>query len=337
MLLDVDRGNVLTPRALAALGVQPQGNFGTSGAGDELREVGLARIEQFDLGGAGVDGMLFAAIDVTAFMARVEGIDDVSGVVGYELFKRFPIKLDYQRSRATFYDPSRFTYSGDGVAVPVRLRGRVPEVEGSVDGFKGTFAIDTSSRGSLMLAAPFVDKNGFVKRYGATQSFVSGASADGYLRSLLARANGMKLGSVEVGKPVVALSTQAGAVAAPADVAGSVGYGILRQFNITFDLANATLYFEKNANFGQADTFDRSGMWIERSADGYAIVDVIKDGPAAKAGLNAGNVIVAVDGKPWTALPLSAIRQDLKAVPGTKVKLKLASGQERVVTLRDLI
>jgi hypothetical protein len=257
--------------------------------------------------------------------------------VGFELFKRFPIKLDYQRSRATFYDPSKFTYSGDGVAVPVRLRGRVPEVEGSVDGFKGTFAIDTSSRGSLSLAAPFVDKNGFVKRFSATQVFVSGASADGYQRSLLARASSVKLGPVEVGKPVVALATQAGAVAAPGDVAGSIGYGILRQFNVTFDLANGTLYFEKNANYGQPDTFDRSGMWIERSADGYEIIDVIKDGPAAKAGLSAGNVIVAVDGKPWTGLPLSAIRQDLKAVPGTKVKLKLVGGQERVVTLRDLI
>lgn len=334
MLLDADRGNVLTPQAMAALGVQPQGNFG---GGDAQREVGVARIEQFDLGGVSIEGMLFAAIDVGAFMARVEGIDDINGVVGYELFKRFPIKLDYQRSRATFYDPSKFTYAGDGVAVPVKLRGRVAEVEGSVDGFKGTFAIDTSSRGSLMLSAPFVDKNGFVKRYGATQSFVSGASVDGYSRSLLARANALKLGNVEVAKPVVALSTQAGAVAAPEDVAGSIGYGILRQFNITFDLANTTLYFEKNANFGQADTFDRSGMWIERGEDGYAIVDVIKDGPAAKAGLNPGNVIVAVDGKPWTALPLSAIRQDLKAVPGTKVKLKLASGQERIVTLRDLI
>jgi hypothetical protein len=334
MLLDADRGNVLTPQAMAALGVQPQGNFG---GGDAQREVGVARIEQFDLGGVSIDGMLFAAIDVGAFMARVEGIDDISGVVGYELFKRFPIKLDYQRSRATFYDPSKFTYAGGGVAVPVKLRGRVAEVEGSVDSFKGMFAIDTSSRGSLMLSAPFVDKNGFVKRYSATQSFVSGASADGYQRSLLARAGALKLGTVEVAKPVVALSTQAGAVAAPEDGAGSVGYGILRQFNITFDLANATLYFEKNANFGQADTFDRSGMWIERGADGYEIIDVIKDGPAAKAGLSPGNVIVAVDGRPWTALPLSTIRQDLKAVPGTKVKLRLASGQERIVTLRDLI
>src|SRR4030095_7097129 len=135
--------------------VQPQGNFGTSGAGDAQREVGVARIEQVDLGGVSIDGMLFAAIDVGAFMARVEGIDDVSGVVGFELFKRFPIKLDYQRSRATFYDPSKFTYAGDGVAVPVKLRGRVVEVEGSVDGVKGTFAIDTSSRGSPTLRAGF--------------------------------------------------------------------------------------------------------------------------------------------------------------------------------------
>src|SRR4029434_578891 len=98
----------------------------------------------------------------------------------------------------------------------------------------------------------------------------------------------------------------------------SVGSGILRQSNITFDLANATLYFEKNANFGQADTFDRSGMWIERSADGYEIIVVIRCVRAARCVLSRGNVIFAIAGKPWTGVPLSAIRQDLKAVPGTK-------------------
>jgi hypothetical protein len=34
---------------------------------------------------------------------------------------------------------------------------------------------------------------------------------------------------------------------------------------------------------------------------------------------------------------LATARQELKAAPGTKVKVKLASGQERVITLRDLI
>ncbi len=337
MLFDADRGNILSPKAMAALGVQPQGNFGTAGAGENQQEIGIARIDRLDLGDVGIDGMLFAAIDVNRLMARVEGVDDVSGIVGFELFKRFPVRLDYQRARATFYDPSRFTYSGDGVRVPVKLREHVAEVEGSVDGAKGVFAIDSSSRGSLTLTAPFVEKNGFVKRYGATQSFVSGAGADGYVHSLLARASSLRLGTVEIARPVVALSTKTVTPAATGDVAGSVGYGILRQFNITFDYANGALYFEKNANYGQPDTFDRSGMWIERSAAGFEVIDVIKDGPAAKAGLVPGNVIVAIDGKPWTTFALATARQDLKAVPGTKVKVKLASGQEWVVTLRDLI
>ena len=337
MLFDADRGNILSPRAMEALGVKPQGNFGTSGTGADQQEIGIARIDRLDLGGVGIDGMLFAAIDITSFMARVEGIDDVSGILGYELFKRFPIKLDFQLSRATFYDPSRFAYGGVGVRVPVRLRDHVAEVEGNVDGFKGVFAIDTSSRGSVYLTAPFVERNDLVKRYGATQSFVSGAGADGYTRSLLARANSLKLGTVEIARPLVGLTQPTGTPAAIGDVAGSVGYGILRQFNITFDYANSVLYFEKNANFGLPDTFDRSGMWIERRATGFEIIDVIKDGPAAKAGLIPGNVIVAVDGKTWSTLPLSAVRQEFKAVPGAKVKVKLASGQERVITLRDLI
>jgi len=337
MLLDSDRGNILSPAAMAQIGVKPEGNFGLAGKGENQQEIGIARIDRVEVGGVTIEGMLFAAIDVTDYLARVVGVEGVAGVVGFEFLKRFPLKLDYQRSRATFYEPSRFTYTGGGVGVPFKLRGRVAIVEGSVDGVTGTFAIDTSSGDSLALNAPFVDKNGLVKRYGATQTFVSGTSSDDYMRSLLARANSLKLGGMTIDRPVVALAPGSGSVKATDDVSGSVGYGVLRKFNITFDYANGMLYFERNANFGQPDTFDRSGMWLERAADGFAIVDVIKDGPAAKAGLAPGNVIVAVDGKSWSTLPLSSVRQDLKAAPGSKVKVKLANGQERVVILRDLI
>jgi len=337
MLFDADRGNILAPRALAALGVKQEGNFGTAGAGAEQQEIGIARIDRVDLGGVTIDGMLFTAIDVSGFLARVEGVDEVAGVIGYEFFKRFPVKLDFQRSRATFYDPARFTYAGGGTGVPVTIRGRVALVDGSVDSYKGVFAIDTSDRGSLELASPFVEKNGLVKRFGATQSFVSGASEDGHTHALLARANLLKLGAVAVEHPVVALLQPVPGTTPSADVAGSVGYGILRRFNITFDYANRMLYFEKNSNFGLPDVFDRSGMWVERGTSGFEVVDVVKDGPAAKAGLAPGNVIVAIDGKDWSATTLPAFRQELKGAPGVKIKVKLASGQERVLTLREMI
>jgi hypothetical protein len=337
MLLDSDRGNILSPVAMAEIGVKPEGNFGVAGTGANQQEIGIARIDQVDVGGVEISGMLFAAIDVTDYLARTTGVDGVAGVVGFEFLKRFPVKLDYQRLRATFYEPSRFSYTGGGVGVPFRLRGRVAVVEGSVDGANGNFAIDTSSWDSLNLTAPFVEKNGLVKRYGATQSFVSGATSDERLHSLLARASIFKLGRVSVDKPVVALASAPGAPAGADDPVGSVGYGILRQFNITFDYANGVLYFEKNANFGQQDVFDRSGMWIERGDAGFNVVEVIKDGPAAKAGLAPGNIITAIDGRASSTLSLATLRQELKAAPGTKVKVKLGSGQERVITLRDLI
>ena len=127
-----------------------------------------------------------------------------------------------------------------------------------------------------------------------------------------------------------------GALADP-DLAGNIGFGILRQFNITFDYANNVLYFEKNANYGQPDVYDRAGVWIERGDKGYEVVDIVAGGPAAAAGVRAGDLIVAINGKVWTAIPLSAVRAELKAPPGHKVRLKMDGGAERVVTTRDLI
>ena len=64
-------------------------------------------------------------------MRRVEGLDDVAGIVGFELLKRFPVKLDYERSRAIFYDPAKFKYAGTGARVPILFRGTNPQARGA--------------------------------------------------------------------------------------------------------------------------------------------------------------------------------------------------------------
>jgi hypothetical protein len=280
---------------------------------------------------------VFTTLDLAEYMRRVEGLDDVAGIVGFEFFRRFPVKLDYARSRAVFYDPARFAYAGGATPVAFRFSATIPQVDGTVDGIPGAFQIDTANRGSLVLTTPFVDAHDLVARYGATQEFISGAGVGGPVRSLLARAQKLAFGDVEVAAPVTALSRQTDGPFADPALAGNVGYGVLRQFNVTFDFANQRLYFEKNANFGQPDVHERAGLWLERAAKGYAVVDVVAGGPAAQAGLKAGDVVVAVNGKALGALSLAQARAALKAAPGTKVALRLAGGAERIVTLRDLI
>jgi C-terminal processing protease CtpA/Prc len=89
------------------------------------------------------------------------------------------------------------------------------------------------------------------------------------------------------------------------------------------------------------DTFDRSGLWINESDDGYRVVDVTKDAPSDMAGLKVGDDIVAVDGKPAKSIPLYEMRRLLRDdAPGTVVTFTVKRGSSTTsvpVTLRNQI
>lgn len=335
MLFDSGSLNVLMPKVAVDLGLAKEPARKEGEAGDA--GIGVVQVERLELGGLVVDRQSFATIDLAALMRRVEGLDDVAGIVGHELFKRFPVRLDFTQSRATFYAPAAFKYEGAGSAVPITFRGTSPKVAGTVDAIAGEFAIDTGSRGSLTLSTPFAQANDLAAKFGARQTVIAGAGVGGHVRAALARAKVLQFGPVTVNNPVTTLAQDGQGALGDPDLAGVIGYGILRQFNVTFDYARNVVHFEKNANFGAPDAYDRAGMWLERGAKGFEVVDAVAGAPAAAAGIKRGDVIVAINGKAWNSVSLTTLREELKAAPGTKVRLKFASGPERIVTLRDLI
>jgi hypothetical protein len=328
MLFDSASSSVLLPRTAAALGLAPS-------AGEA--NVGVVRVDRVDVGGVELSRQSFATADIGDFLHRVEGLPDIAGVIGFEIMKRLPVRLDYERRRATLYDPARFKYAGTGVRVPVEIRAQQAAVRGRVDDDPGLFLVNTGNRGSLTLSQAFADDHGLRERYGSKLEAVYGASMAGPLRATLARVKTLALGEVTIAEPVTMLSlTDAGALA-DRDVAGSVGNGILMRFAVTFDLPNGSLYFERTASTGKPDTWDRAGLWIERGDKGFEVVHVVAGGPAALAGVKPGDVIVAVDGRPWTGVTLASLRSTLAGTPGRKVRLRVQSGAERTVTLNDLV
>lgn len=332
MLFDAGGANVLLPSAVAALGLKAQ----PAGAG---KDVGVVAIERLDVGGIAFEQQAFATIDLTSVMRRVEGADDVAGIIGYELLKRLPARVDYEQQKVTFYRGRAFNAPAVAVRVPFVFNGNVPQMRARVDGVDGAFDVDTGSRASLTLSAPFVQTNGLVGKYGATREVISGAGASGHARALLARAGKLSFGGLDVDAPVTYLArADSGPHADPA-IAGNIGYGVLRRFAITFDYTRQVLYFEKNASFGEPDVHDRAGLWLERGERGFDVVYVVADGPAKAAGLVAGDVIVAVNGRSAKSISLSELRSQLRGVPGTKVRLTVArkGAKEAQVVLRDLV
>ncbi len=327
MLFDAGGANALMPRIATQLGVT---------SAEAAQGGALAQIDRTDLGGVVLEGQRFAVVDLAAVFLRVDGLADVAGIIGYEYFKRMPIRLDYERSQATLYDPAKFRYSGKGTRVPMQFRGTVPEIRGALDDIPGAFDIATGSPASLLVNAPFAEANGLAVKLGAKVETTAGDGAAARTKVLLAHAKTLKLGEVTVARPLTALALVATGTQSNREVAGIVGNGILREFHVTIDYPGAALWLEKNALHGKPLGTDRAGLWIERAEQGLAVVDVVAGGPASTAGIKVGDVIVAINGKPWDATTLAAVRAEMQAAPGTQLRLKLASGEERAVVLREL-
>ena len=89
----------------------------------------------------------------------------IAGFLGYELFKRFAVRLDYAHEELTLTPLAWFAPDGHGTAVPLMFTQKTPEVEGAVDGIPGRFMVDTGNNSSVVLMGPFVESHGLATRY----------------------------------------------------------------------------------------------------------------------------------------------------------------------------
>ncbi|HSF41112.1 MAG TPA: PDZ domain-containing protein, partial [Thermoanaerobaculia bacterium] len=218
---------------------------------------------------------------------------------------------------------------------------QTPQAEGKIDGISGRFSLDTGSRSSLDLFGPFAETHGLTAKYAPKFEMVTGWGVGGGVRSAVARGSLLELGSVQVPSPITEIARTKSGAYTDRYLAGNVGNGVFRRFTVTFDYSRQLVYFQPNGSFAAKDTFDRAGLWMNKSGEGFEVIDLAAGGPAAEAGLKAGDTILTVDGQSARDLALPEVRARFReSAPGTKVRLSVLSGgktREVMVTLRDLV
>lgn len=339
LLVDTGAANVMTPAVARELGLGSVGDARVWGAGETSERAQFTRVATMALGGVRLRNQVFAVVPLEK-LADVEGVP-FHGMVGYELFKRFIVRIDYRARRLTLTHPADWRPQNAGTAVPFVFNGTVPEVEGDIDGVPAAFDFDTGSRASVGLNSPFVQRHALRARFVPNVEAVTGWGLGGPTRASVARVRRLRLGPVVINDVVVDMSRHTQGVLSHAAPAGSVGSGLLKRFTVTFDYAGQRVFLLPHEGTPRRDGFDRSGLWINRSAGGFRVDGVVERSPAAQAGLVEGDVIVEIDGVRAGALPLPAVRDRLRDdPPGTAVRLRVrAQGVLRDVTirLRDLI
>jgi len=338
-IFDTGGENVLTPKVAVALGLKSEGQFEGSGAGSGHMDMGFAKASMLSLGQASVKDQMFIVAPLDT-LAPAEGVD-LPGMVGFQVFRRFVTRFDYGTRTLTLIDPASFDGKDSGVAIPFKFNGNTIEIQASYNGIPGNYTVDTGSRSSVTLSAPFAAAHDLYKGATAVDA-VTGWGVGGPTRSRVLRGETLSFGPETVQRPVAEVSTDKSGAMADPTIAGNIGAGILKRYVVTLDYGHQTMYLKPVAEpVDDLDTFDRSGLWINVVPDGLTVVDVMKDTPADRAGLKAGDTIVAVDGKPAASLKLYEVRKALRdEAPGTVVRFTVRRGdgdQTLAVTLRDLI
>ena len=331
-ILDTGGIYVATPILARRVGLKAQGAIGTTGNGAGAVDTGLALAHSVAIGGLTLRRPLFYVLPLPALRDRP--------IIGYELFKRFVTRLDYDKRRLTFTVPSRFAYHGRGTSVPFRFNDRIPEVDGAVDGVPGAFTIDTGAGGDVRLNRPFVDAHGLTGRYKPRFETIIGYGVGGPERGGVVRVGRLTLGGVRVSHVLAALTTAQKGGGSDKAVAGNVGEGFLHRFNLTFDYARMRIIFEPNSHYNEPDSENRTGLNVDPNAPDARVADVVPGSPAAQAGIKVGDVIEAVNGSALPHDAFSPLLAPFRRPAGTRLRLRVRSGQAShtvTLVLRDLI
>lgn len=339
-IFDTGGVNFITPPTAQALGLKSEGAMEGNGAGEGHMDIALTKVDSLQVGDATIKNQVFPVAPLNE-MSPVEGVDE-QGMIGFETFRRFVTRVDYGARKLTLIDPKHFDAKDAGIAIPFKFYGNTVVIQASYNGHPGSFTVDTGSRVSLTLSSPFVSQNGLSAGNAKSVAGVTGWGIGGPSRAVVLRGDSLVIGPYTISHPIAEYSTDKGGAFVDASLAGNIGAGILKRYVVTLDYDHLLLYLKPiSGRAPDLDTFDRAGLWFNQDPSGFKVIDVMKGTPADQAGIEPGDVITAVDGKPAAGVHVYDLRLRLRnEAPGTVVALRLTRTGETKdvkVTLRDLI
>lgn len=238
---------LISKKQATALKLKLQGETQAAGTGEETVDFALAKNVSFNL-----SGVQFVMREVGVLPLEFSSNDSVhplSGLIGYDLARRFVIEIDYAAQVMNLYSPRSYRYRGRGEIIPIRMMDNNPHVSVKIvlpglAPVRGMFAIDSGTATDVLFYSPFVKAHRLLdSTQQTTEAAVEGIGGASKIR--IGKATNLQLGSLVIQNPVVHFS-----LAAKGDDAGTIGAGViggklLRQFKkVIFDQSRSRLILE---------------------------------------------------------------------------------------------
>ena len=233
----------------------------------------------------------------------------MGGLLGYDFFSRFVVRVNYDTKPIDLLDPSDYAYAGS-VSPSERPRGSCrtslrrsrsrPVLHRRRPDHRRRCGRQRQPHVAVREGAPAAragakDARRWVTRWQVEKEFFAQTSVRGKLA-------GLTLGGVTLKDIPCNLMVGTKGAYASTSFSGTIGEGVLHRFNTVYDYSRSVMILEANAEsakpFPARKTFGATFLSDGPSYTRFTVTGVRKASPAETAGLRKDDLVVAADGKP---------------------------------------
>jgi hypothetical protein len=182
------------------------------------------------------------------YYARGRNID---GLLGYDLFARFVVTIDFGGRALRIWAPTAYTPPSAAIRVPLEFSGRLPVVSSTIAlpdqrTLRARLMVDTGASQAVILRYPFANENGLFETVGNADAKTSTAPslASGELKLVEIPVVDVSLAKWTFDRPLVQAHREPIGSGAYTDTDGLIGNTLLSRFRMTVDYPHKRLVLE---------------------------------------------------------------------------------------------
>lgn len=266
----------------------------------------------------------------------------IHGLIGYEFFQSFVVRLNFLTSTITVFQPERAYIPRKGSRIQLSIEERKPYINTNIQLKSGKklpvkLIIDTGAGHPVSLetmdGVPFELPD---KRIRGNLGIGLTGPIDGYI----GRITSLQLGKYTLNNVIAAFPDYEDAASRVFSINrnGNMGLAIIKRFNVVFDYNRGAMYIKPLTILKEAFEHDMAGMEIGSAGENYKrliITRIEPSSPAEQAGLIQGDEILAINFKPVSEMSLSEIDTMFRSRSGRNFVIDVLSkdgkSKERVI------
>lgn len=239
MVFDTGGVNTLMPETAKKLKLKTTNAGFGGGAGDKEIPIKQVKIKNYKVGHILMEDQDFYVMDLSQ-IKKAFNFKDFDGIIGYELLKKYIVTINYDDKKLIFNTFKDFKPKGS--KINFRLYGDKPVISATVQGKDTEFLVDTGDRSSFTLFKKFSDQHKLSK-YFKKQEVISGYGVGGPIPARLGSIPSLKLNNkINLSKTPARLPLTKTGFFAQSDLGGSIGNGILQDFEVSFNYKDNEMY-----------------------------------------------------------------------------------------------